>query len=419
MDPFIRFLKKSPTAYHAVEEIENVLQEQGAQELLESDAWKLHKGKSYYVKRGGSLIAFTMPSQRVRSLKIAAAHTDSPALKLKPQPEYEKEGMAMIASEIYGGPLLSSWLNRDLKIAGRVLFEDKKGAIKNSLVDLHQHPLTIPQLAIHLDRKVNEEGLLLNKQEHLNALWGLNPPKGGFLIKHLEKAIPSLKKLLAHDLFLCPIEEPCKLGAQDEFIAAYRLDNLASVYPILEAFKKGASKDSLNVIAFWDHEEIGSETSSGAASPFFSHLIERVLLCATISRDEQLRILAGTNCLSVDLAHALHPNYPDKHDMRHKPRLEGGVLLKTSAQKRYATEAAGTKFLFEAAKKAKVEITSFAPRNDLPSGTTIGPIHASITGINTVDIGIAMLSMHSARELIARKDIDALEKLLTALFKTT
>ena len=413
MHPFLTFLNQAPTAYHAVLEAEKKLKKAGAHLLDEQQAWSLKKGAAYYVKRGGSLIAFRIPKTKIESTIVLASHTDSPSLKLKPHPEFVKEGIAMIAVEVYGGPLLNSWLNRDLAIAGRVLFKDNKDTIQEALVNLDDQLLTIPQLAIHLDRKVNDEGLILNKQEHLNALYGLNPPKEGFLIKALKKRLP-LKELLAHDLYLYPVEPAKELGANHELIAGYRLDNLASLYPSLQAFTESSSQN-LQILALWDHEEIGSQTPSGAESPFFSHTLERIFIGLQLPREEQLRQLAGALCVSIDLTHAVNPNYSDKQDPRHKPELGNGVYIKTSAQKRYATEAPGTKKLFEAAKKAKIELHLIAARNDLPTGTTIGPIHAALTGMTTVDIGISQLSMHSARELIAKKDLETLEKLLKAL----
>lgn len=416
MDSFLTFLKNSPTAYHAVEESARLLKAAGAIELRESSTWSLQAGKSYFVIRGGSLIAFRLPESKPLSLLLLASHTDSPALKLKPHAEFIKEGMSQIACEVYGAPLLSSWLNRDLAIAGKVLFKDTQGAFQEALVNLTDSKLTIPQLAIHLDRKVNDEGLLLNKQEHLNALYGLNPPEEGFLVRSLKHKLP-LQELLAHDLFLYPIEEPAFIGSDQNLLAGYRLDNLASVYPMVQAFASSPASNRLDLIALFDHEEIGSQTSSGAESPFFSHTLERALIALNVTREEHLRLMANSLALSVDLAHALHPNYSDKHDPRHKPLLGSGVIVKTSAQKRYATEASAAKRLFEAAEKANIKLSSFAARNDLPSGTTIGPIHAALTGMETIDLGIAQLSMHSARELIARSDVDQLEKLFKTLLQ--
>lgn len=414
MDNFLRFLNQSPTSYHAVKNGEDLLKKAGFQRLDETEKWQLKKGGSYFVSREGSLMAFRIPKKPFSEAIVLAAHTDSPGLKLKPQAEYEKESIKQLALEIYGGPLLSSWLNRDLGIAGKVLFRDNKGVVRECLVNLTKHPLIIPQLAIHLDRKVNDEGLLLNKQEHVNAVWGASKGKESYLMTALKSELP-IKELLAHDLFVYPIEKAATAGFHNELISGYRLDNLASCYPILQAIARKKEVSKLAIAALWDHEEIGSETASGAQSPFFSHTLERLFLALGVPREEELRLLASSLCVSVDLAHAFNPNYPDKHDARHRPTLGGGIIVKTSAQKRYATDAKSSKELFQAAKKAQLDLQFFASRNDLPSGTTIGPIHASQTGIPTVDIGVAELSMHSCRELLAAEDVVSLEKLLYQL----
>lgn len=414
MDAFLQFLNQSPTSYHAVKNAEALFKKAGFHHLEETESWKLKRGEKYFVSREGSIIAFRVPKKPFSKAIVLAAHTDSPALKVKPQAEFEKEGMKQLALEVYGAPLLSSWLNRDLGLAGKVLYKNKRGEILEALVDLREYPLTIPQLAIHLDRKVNDEGLILNKQDHINAVWGVAKGKNDYLLTALKEQLP-LAELLSHDLFAYPLEAATSTGFHKELISSYRLDNLASVYPILKALCHKKESTKLEIAALWDHEEIGSETASGAQSPFFSHTLERIFLSLGIERQEELRLLASSLCVSIDLAHALNPNYPEKHDPRHRPLLGGGVIVKTSAQKRYATDVKSTKELFEAAKKANIKLQFFASRNDLPSGTTIGPIHASTTGIPTVDIGIAELSMHSSREILASADVLALEKFLEAL----
>lgn len=415
IDNFIKFIDSSPTSFHAVAELKKKFLAAGFKHLDEKDFWKLEKGKKYFCIREGSIIAFTMPQKEIQKTLVLASHTDSPALKLKPHSEFVKEDMVMMGVEIYGAPLLSSWLNRDLGIAGKVLYTDKKGKMRSDLVVLDEAPLTIPQVAIHLDRKVNDEGLLLNKQEHLNALASLSPIKGEYLLKLLSKSL-SIKELLAHDLFLYPLQKPEYVGLEGELLAGWRFDSLASVYAITQAFleKKKASQNTLEIVAFWDHEEIGSLTASGAESTFFAHAMERITLGANLSREQFLRLLNHSLCLSVDLGHAVHPNYAEKHDPHHKPKLGQGVIIKTNAQKRYATDVNSIERVIECAKKAKVDYQIMASRNDIPAGTTIGPIHAALTGIPTVDMGIGELSMHSIRELLATKDVVSLYRLLAA-----
>lgn len=420
---FLHFIEEAPTSYHAVAFAVKQLVKADFEELREENEWKLKGGQKYFCQREGSLIAFLTPQDRLESALILASHTDSPSFKLKPETEYVKEGMVMLGTEPYGSPLLSSWLNRDLGIAGQVLYTDRQGRFETALVNLRQAPVTIPQLAIHLDRKVNEEGLLLNKQEHLNALAAIDRSTGkskakkrSFLATLLKETLP-LKELVAHDLFLYPLEKPSRIGERGELLAGYRMDSLASVYPILSTLtqKKKTSQSALYMMALWDHEEVGSKSATGAESPFFSHIFERLALALRLSRENYLRLASRSLCLSVDLSHAIHPNYPERHDPQHKPKLGDGVLIKTSAQKRYATDAKPMRQLIETAKKKGIACTVFSGRSDIPSGTTIGPIQAALTGIPTVDLGIGQLSMHSARELIAEKDLLALHDLLTSL----
>ncbi len=410
----LSFLKNSPTSYHAVQEIKKQLIAHSFIELSEGDSWKLKKGGHYFCVREGSLIAFKVPTHELQETQIFASHTDSPALKLKPHAEYVKEGMVMWGVEVYGAPLLSSWLNRDLGVAGKVLYIDKKGQSQEALVNLKQNPCLVAQLAIHLDREVNEKGLILNRQEHLSAIASIGEKEN-----YLKSLLPPSKEILAHDLFLYPLEEPSTIGNKGELIASYRLDSLASVYSILSAFteKQKPLKSKLQMIAFFDHEEIGSGTATGAESPFFSHLLERIMLNLKIDRENYLRLIQRSLCISVDLGHSVHPNYPEKHDPKHKPHLGQGVLVKTHAQKKYATDVTSAKTVLETASKEKIPYQIISSRNDIPSGSTIGPIQAALTGIPTVDIGIGQLSMHSARELIATKDLVALQKLLYVLME--
>lgn len=418
----LEFLKTSPTAWHAVENVVANLKGHGFEELNEGDAWKIKAGGRYYVTRNGStLCAFTVPSKAPSSIKIAGSHTDSPAFKLKPNAEFRKENMIMFGVEIYGAPLLTSWLNRDLGIAGRVVYKDKKGRIQTELVTLDKQPLVIPQLAIHLDRNVNENGLVLNKQDHITALAALDdkPEKKNSYLETLLRDQVDYTSLLGFDLFLYPIEAPRLLGDKGQMFSAYRIDSLGSVHAIVQGMLQSKKKQShqLNMIVFWDNEEIGSGTAQGAGSPFLPQLLERITIALGLSRESYFRLLNNALCVSVDLAHALHPNYPDKLDPRHQPLINKGVVLKTSAQHRYASDAKSSAIIVELCGKHGLPLQKFASRGDIPSGTTIGPIHASLTGMPTVDIGCAQLSMHSCRELAGCQDHLTMCKLIAALFE--
>lgn len=418
---FIAFLDKSPTAWHAVENLRSKFEREGFQEIREEESWKLIPGGKYFLVRNGStLCAFTLPTQVPKTLRVLGSHTDSPTFKLKPHAEFLKENMLMLGVEVYGGPLITSWLNRDLGIAGRVVVQDKKGALNTHLVALDKHPVVIPQLAIHLDRTVNEEGLKLHKQDHLAALAALDiiPDKKTGKTHYIEtllKEILHFETLVSGELFLYPIEGARLVGYKDQMISSYRLDNLASAYSCCHALlEHKESKQSLNIAFFWDNEEVGSGTSQGAHSPFLTHTLERICLSLKIDREGYLRLLSQGICLSVDLAHALHPNYGDKHEPRHPTLMNKGIVLKTNAQQRYASDAATTGLIASLCHEKKIPFQHFIPRNDILSGSTIGPIAAQTAGITTLDLGCVELSMHSARELAAVEDLENLTRLLSA-----
>lgn len=404
----MNFLDASPTAWHAVETVQQRLIEAGFSKLTEGEAWSIQPGQRYVIERNGSsLCAFITPKKLPKRLRLLASHTDSPSLKLKPNGEFYKHQSVLLSVEVYGAPLLSSWLNRDLGIAGRVIYQTPKGQTKEALVRLDRYPVTIPQLAIHLDREVNEKGLQLNKQEHLHAFAGLESSlkKNNFLETALKEKI-ECAKLIAHDLFLYPLEKPRLMGLGDSLLASYRIDSLASVQAALTAFlhHPESLEDEIKMIIFWDNEEVGSQSAQGAASPFFSQTLERIFGGYQGTREDYFRLLSRSTCISIDLAHALHPNHADKHDPQHQPFLGGGVVLKTNAQQKYATNARSLFPVQFCADQLKLRLQPFASRNDIPCGTTIGPLHAFQTGIPTVDIGCGQLSMHSCRELMSCHD---------------
>lgn len=396
---FVRFLNSSPTAYHAAHEIQERLK---FKELKESDRWKLSAGQTYCVTRGGSLvIAFRMPTQAPTKAMILASHIDSPALKLKPHAESFSHGIGLLGTENYGAPLLHSWLDRDLKIAGRVIFKEGK----TKLVCLDDLPITIPNLAIHLNRDVTEKGLIVNKQDHLKVPFTLQ-----FRDNALEKKLG--EEPLAFDLFLVSAEKPALLGFEQDLLAAYRLDNLTSAYSCLEALRKATpSSDTLQIAVFWDHEEIGSTSYVGADSLFLDQVLERIVSC---SREDLFRLKSQSLCLSVDVAHAFNPNYSDKYDPTNTPELGKGVVVKFNANQKYATDGLNAAHLLELAHKKKIPVQKQANRSDVPTGSTVGSIMAANLGISTVDIGISCWAMHSIRESIAVKDLDALTSLLEA-----
>ncbi len=416
LEDFIKFLHESPTSWHAVEAAAKRFTTAKAAALEEGKKWKLQKGKRYFVRRGGSICAFSLPAKSPAQMTILAAHTDSPALKLKPHPEIVAEPIHLLETEIYGGPLLSSWFNRDLAIAGRIVFEDSHGKTQEKLVFLDETPLFIPQLAIHLDREVNDKGLMINKQDHLRPIFTLSKDKKNLLEHLLKKHVP-FKHLLSFDLFLVPLEKPRYLGMTDEMLASYRLDNLTSSHACITAWSKAPVTDSLQMTVLWDAEEIGSRTVDGASSTFVGDVLKRIKAFYEMTDEEFICMKTDSLCLSIDVAHAYNPNHTKKYDPKHQMMPGHGIVIKYNADKKYVTDARTAAPIISACKKAKLPFQSFASHSNFTSGSTIGPIFAHTMGIPTADIGSAIFSMHSTREVMAVKDHLEMCQLLTVLLR--
>jgi aspartyl aminopeptidase len=421
IESLIKFLNHSPTAWHAVVSTAEELKQAGFTQLREEDPWQLAAGGRYFsIRNGSSIAAFILPESSPDKVHVIGAHTDSPGFKLKPRSEYLKENMVMLGVEMYGSPLITSWFNRDLGIAGRVIFINKQGNLQEALVRLDKYPVVIPQLAIHLDRQVNENGLLVNKQEHLAALAAIvdrETFKDSYLEKILSEQI-QFKNLLSTDLFLFPLEPAARLGYQQQMIAGYRIDNLNSAHAALtELCQAKANSNTIKMICLWDNEEVGSETFQGAGSPFLSHTLERITLSLGLGREDYFRLITRSICLSVDQAHAMHPNYAEKHEARHPILMQKGIVIKFNAQQRYASDARSASIVMELCQKNNIPFQQFVTRSDIPCGTTIGPIHAHTTGMPTVDIGCGQLSMHSCRELASCQDYLDMCTLLGSFFE--
>lgn len=423
----LEFIDASPTPFHAVAEAARRLEESGFTRLREEDAWKLAPGGRHYVTRNGStLIAFVVgtgaPAEH--GFRLVGAHTDSPNLRLKPQPEHVREGYRQLGVEVYGGVLLHTWFDRDLSLAGRVLVA---GEAEPRLVNLRRPVARIPNIAIHLNREVNEKGFVVNKQTHLPPVVGLEPPA-------VDGQKPSrgwFKELLGAELGVDPaaIESfdlmfhdavPCVAsGFVEELIHAPRLDNLGSAHAALEALRAAAATPTpaTRGIALYDNEEVGSESAEGAASPFLAAVLERVALAFdNATREDLHRAMARSHFVSADMAHAVHPHHVDRHEPQHMPRLNAGPVVKINSNLRYATNAATQAYFERLCREADVPFQRFVNRTDLPCGTTIGPITAARLGIPTVDVGNPMLSMHSIREMAGSHDHPLMIKALTRHF---
>jgi len=406
-DALIRFLNASPTPFHAVATAADRLLAAGATLLDEKEPWSLSPGQTAFVTRNGSsLIALRVPQDLSRPrFRIAAAHTDSPCLKLKPRAPDAPANYRQWGVEVYGGGLYNSWLDRDLGVAGRVSRLDGK-QVRNQLVRREDKPFRIPQLAIHLDRGVNDTGLILNAQRHLVPVLGLTDPGPGRSLEGwLEETVGVPFPSLSFELHLYDTSPAGYGGSDDEFVFSGRLDNLAMSHAILDAFcSEGPGHGAIQVAALFDNEEVGSTSAQGANSNLLEAVLERALLALGLDRAASLAALARSHLVSADMAHALHPNYPEKHEPSHFPLLNHGPVIKGNASQRYATNSE-TAALFRAlCARAGAPAQDFVSRSDLACGTTIGPHVAAALGIPTVDVGNPMLSMHSAREMCGSDD---------------
>lgn len=405
------FLDASPTPFHACAAAAALLDDAGFRRLAETDRWPTRSSApgSYYLVRGGSLIAWRTGEDPdpAAPFRIVGAHTDSPGLRIKPNPDLVSQGWQQLGVEVYGGPLLASWVDRDLGLAGRVAVRsggDAAGGVTTRLLHVDEPLLRISELAVHLNRGVNADGLVLNPQLHLAPHWGLGQRPGdlpGFLAGRLDVARADI---LGWDLMVHDLTPARRIGLDRSLIASARLDNQATCYAGIRALIRAADRPGRQVLALFDHEEVGSVSERGAQSTLLATTVERMVLAAGGDREDLLRALAGTVIASGDMAHATHPNYPDRHEPNHRIAMNGGPVLKINNQLRYATDAVGAAAFELACEQAGVPVQRFVVRSDLPCGSTVGPITSALTGATTVDFGAPTLSMHSVRELCGVAD---------------
>jgi len=419
------FIDRSPTPFHATSELADHFTAHGFDRLDETMAWDITPGGRYFVVRGdSSLLAFVAGTAGgdEASFKIIGAHTDSPNLRLKPNPTYAKAGYVQLGVEVYGGVLLATWTDRDLSLAGRVGLRGKSGTLIRR-VKFDRPLLRIPQLAIHLNREVNEKGLILNKQSHMPPV--LTCVEGELKTEEMLRELVAKEldckasDILSCDLMLYDVQKSALGGPQGEFLFASRLDNLASCHAAALALTESASKDdpATRVAVFYDHEEVGSESAQGGGSPFLGDTLERLLLGASRPREAFMRAMARSLFISSDMAHALHPNYSELHDSRHGPLLNGGPVIKMNASQRYATDGISSARFEGLCQRAGVPVQKFVIRTDMQCGSTIGPITAAGLGIHTVDVGSPMLSMHSIREMAGTRDHESLIRVFEEFYR--
>lgn len=415
-DDLADFVADSPSSFHAASIVARRLAAAGFTALDEQSPWAVEPGAKQLVVRDGAVIAWIVPQEGTAdtAFRIFGAHSDSPALKLKPRPTTGRHGWLQAGVEIYGGPLLNSWLDRELRLAGRLVLDDG-----TEVLTATGPLLRLPQLAIHLDREANDH-LALNKQTQTQPVWGLGDAASADLLAELAAVAGDgvdPARIRGYDVVTADAARGAVFGKDGVFFASGRLDDLASVHAGLVALEAaGTDASHIAMLAVFDHEEVGSGSRSGAAGPFLADVIERIQLGLGADREQQLRALSASWCVSSDVGHSVHPNYPEKHDPVVQPQLGSGPILKINANQRYATDAAGAAAWHGWCDAAGVTGQEFVSNNAVPCGSTIGPITATRLGIRTVDVGIPILSMHSARELAGTADLLALSRVAAALF---
>ncbi|OBK09091.1 M18 family aminopeptidase [Mycolicibacterium conceptionense] len=404
------FIDASPSPFHVCATAAQRLRDAGFTELAETDAWP-GTGK-FFTVRAGSLVAWnTENTDAAAPFRVVGGHTDSPNLRVKQHPDRVVAGWQVLALQPYGGAWLNSWLDRDLGISGRLSVRDGS-RIDHRLVRVDDPILRVPQLAIHLSE--DRKGVSPDPQRHVNAVWGLGERPRSFIGYVAERAGVAEADVLGFDLMTHDLTPSAITGAEGEFLSAPRLDNQATCYAGLEGFLAAPAGTHVPVLALFDHEEVGSTSDHGAQSELLPTVLERIVLAAGGSREDFLRRAAGSMVASGDMAHATHPNYPDRHEPGHLIEVNAGPVLKVQPNLRYATDGRTAAAFALACDQAGVPLQRYEHRADLPCGSTIGPMTSARTGIPTVDVGAAQLAMHSAREFMGAHDVAAYSAALRA-----
>lgn len=410
------FIDSSPSPYHAVATACARLGAAGFVELDEREAWDTGAG-NWYLRRGGSVVAWSTAGETpTEGFRIVGAHTDSPNLRIKPQPDTGSAGYRQLGVEVYGGVLLNSWLDRDLGLSGRVTTRVADG-VETKLIRIDEPILRIPQLAIHLNREIRDKGLNLNSQSHMAPVWGLGDVDPELFRRTIaEAASIDAGDILSWDLMCHDLTPSALVGLEKEFIAAPRIDNQLSCWAALDALVAADQAATTAMVCLFDHEEVGSTSSVGADSALLPTILERIVLAAGGTRDDFFRAMAKTLCVSADGAHATHPNYADRHEPNHTIALNAGPVIKINSNQRYATTSMSHGAFLLACEEADVPHQKFVTRTDLACGSTIGPVTSARLGVSTVDVGAPQLAMHSSRETAGAHDAPMFAKALTAFF---
>ena len=401
-----KFLESSPSAFHAIDNMENILIREKFVRLYENQRWQISPGGRYFVDRNGSsLIAFTVPESGFKGLRIMASHSDSPAFKIKENPELETDGHYIrLNVERYGGMLCAPWFDRPLSVAGRVIVKDPvSGSFLTKLVNIDRDLVLIPNLAIHMNREANN-GYKYNAQKDMLPLYGDLSAKDTFIKTVADAAGVHESDILGHDLFLYNREKASIWGASGEFISCGRLDDLQCAFASLKGFLAGEKQEYMALHCVFDNEETGSGTKQGAASTFLYDTLTRIHDCLGLTREDYLIHLADSLMISADNAHAVHPNHTDKADPSNRPYLNGGIVIKFNANQKYCTDGISAAMFRDICRIVNVPVQTFTNRSDMAGGSTLGNISNTQVALNTVDIGLPQLAMHSPYETAGVKD---------------
>ena len=402
----LEFIANSPTCFHAVQAMTDILSAEGFTELKENQKWHIENGGRYFVTRNGSsLTAFTVPFQEMKGMHIIASHSDSPSFKIKENPELESEGHYIrLNVEGYGGMIRAPWFDRPLSVAGRVIVKDKaQGGFRSILVDIGRDLVMIPNLAIHMDRQINDS-CKYNIQKDMLPIYGDLSAKGTFMKLIADTAGVPEEEILGHDLFLYNRQKGTVWGASGEFLSCSRLDDLQCAFASLKGFLAGKRQEYLDVHCVLDNEEVGSGTKQGAASTFLYDTLTRIHTSLGLSQEDYLIHLADSFMISADNAHAVHPAHTDKADPANRPYINGGIVIKFSASQKYCTDGVSAAMFRDLCQRAGVPVQTFVNRSDMAGGSTLGNISNTQVALNTVDIGLLQLAMHSPYETAGVKD---------------
>ena len=413
------FIEKSPSPFHAIENMKQELEGQGYIQLLEGSAWKLEEGGNYYVIRNSSaIIAFRIPKRDFLGFQIMASHSDSPSFRIKEYPEMEVENhYVKLNVEKYGGMLCAPWLDRPLSVAGRLVIREGNRLV-TKLVNVDRDLCMIPNLSIHMNREANE-GYKYNAQKDMLPLYGCESAKGTFMARVAEAAGVEEEDIVGNDLFLYNRMKGSVWGASEEYISIGRLDDLQCAFASLQAFLQAADGESIPVHCVFDNEEVGSSTKQGAGSTFLFDTLLRINESLGRTSSQYRQALASSFMLSADNAHGVHPNQPDKACPTNRPYPNGGVVIKFSANQKYTTDGMAAAIFTQLCERAKVPYQTYVNRSDILGGSTLGNISGTQVAVNTIDIGLAQLAMHSPYETGGAKDTDYLIRVAKEFYQSS